>query len=62
MLLDITGQLKRIMRAIEAIPLHLTLDIVRLDDAHGESWALPLQACRTWNVSLICKKVLSKHE
>ncbi|KAM6524579.1 hypothetical protein FALCPG4_010188 [Fusarium falciforme] len=49
MLLDITGQLKRIMRAIEAIPLHLTLDIVRLDDAHGESWALPLQACRTWN-------------
>ncbi|KAI8666780.1 hypothetical protein NCS57_00904800 [Fusarium keratoplasticum] len=49
MLLDITGQLKRIMRAIEAIPMHLTLDIVRLDDAHGESWALPLQACRTWN-------------
>lgn len=49
MLLAITGQLKRIMRAIEAIPLHLTLDIVRLDDAHGESWPLPLQACRTWN-------------
>ncbi|EEU39257.1 uncharacterized protein NECHADRAFT_43464 [Fusarium vanettenii 77-13-4] len=49
MLLDITGQLKRIIRAIEAIPLHLTLDIVRLDDAHGESWALPLQACQTWN-------------
>ncbi|KLO83774.1 uncharacterized protein LW93_558 [Fusarium fujikuroi] len=36
------------IRAIEAIPLHLTLDIVRLDDVHGESWALPLQACRTW--------------
>ncbi|KAF5585822.1 hypothetical protein FPANT_7376 [Fusarium pseudoanthophilum] len=34
--------------AIEAMPLHLTLDIVRLDDVHGESWALPLQACRTW--------------
>ncbi|KAH7265500.1 uncharacterized protein BKA55DRAFT_660893 [Fusarium redolens] len=48
MLLDISGQLKRIIRAIEAIPLHLTLDIVRLDDVHGESWALPLQACRTW--------------
>ncbi|KAL6364712.1 hypothetical protein LRP88_00683 [Fusarium phalaenopsidis] len=48
MLLGITNQLKRIMRAIEAIPLHLTLDIVRLDDAHGESWALPLQACRTY--------------
>ncbi|CAM1510770.1 Fc.00g082830.m01.CDS01 [Cosmosporella sp. VM-42] len=49
MLLNISGQLKRILRAIEAIPLHLTLDIVRLDDAHGESWALPLQACRTWD-------------
>ncbi|EWZ30262.1 hypothetical protein FOZG_16427 [Fusarium oxysporum Fo47] len=48
LLLDITAQLKHIIRAIEAIPLHLTLDIVRLDDAHGESWALPLQACTTW--------------
>lgn len=62
MLLDITGQLKRIMRAIEAIPLHLTLDIVRLDDAHGESWPLPLQACRTWNVSLVCRKSLLKNQ
>lgn len=51
MLLDIRGQVKRMIRAIEAIPLHLTLDIVRLDDVHGESWALPLQACRTWEVS-----------
>ncbi|PTD11255.1 hypothetical protein FCULG_00002822 [Fusarium culmorum] len=49
-LLEISGQLKQILKAIEAIPLHLTLDIVRLDDAHGESWALPLQACRTWDV------------
>ncbi|KAF4943700.1 hypothetical protein FSARC_14848 [Fusarium sarcochroum] len=48
MLLNISGQLKHIVRAIEAIPLHLTLDIVRLDDAHGESWALPLQARGTW--------------
>ncbi|KAI1039544.1 hypothetical protein LB505_002594 [Fusarium chuoi] len=48
MLLDIRGQMKNMIRAIEAIPLHLTLDIVRLDDVHGESWALPLQACRTW--------------
>ncbi|KAJ3577689.1 hypothetical protein NPX13_g2881 [Xylaria arbuscula] len=47
-LLDIANQMKRIVRAIEAIPLHLTLDIVRLDDALGESWALPLQACTTW--------------
>lgn len=43
--------MKRIIRAIEAIPLHLTLDIVRLDDALGESWALPIQACQNWNVS-----------
>ncbi|KAH7199532.1 hypothetical protein DER44DRAFT_842526 [Fusarium oxysporum] len=48
MLLNISGQLKYITRAIEAIPLHLALDFVRLDDVHGESWALPFQACRTW--------------
>ncbi|KAI0808513.1 hypothetical protein GGR55DRAFT_680199 [Xylaria sp. FL0064] len=47
-LLDVANQMKRIARAIEAIPLHLTLDIIRLDDALGESWALPLQACTTW--------------
>ncbi|KAG8674255.1 hypothetical protein FPOAC1_000219 [Fusarium poae] len=51
MLLDISGQLKKIIKAIEAIPLHLTLDIVRLDDAHGESWALPFQACQTWDIN-----------
>src|SRR6478735_7057777 len=65
MLLDITAQLKHIMKAIEAIPLHLTLDIVRLDDAHGESWALPLQACKTWQVSRGCihgnKRVQKTH-
>lgn len=43
--------MKRIIRAIEAIPLHLTLDIMRLDDALGESWALPIQACQSWTVS-----------
>ncbi|PKK54794.1 hypothetical protein CI102_311 [Trichoderma harzianum] len=47
-LLNIASQMKRIIRAIEAIPLHLTLDIVRLDDALGESWALPIQACQSW--------------
>ncbi|KAL6811872.1 hypothetical protein V8C40DRAFT_257667 [Trichoderma camerunense] len=47
-LLNIASQMKRIIRAIEAIPLHLTLDIVRLDDALGESWALPIQACQDW--------------
>ncbi|RYO84451.1 hypothetical protein DL764_009326 [Monosporascus ibericus] len=49
MLLNITSQLKRIVRAIETIPLHLTLDIVRLDDALGVSWGLPFQACGTFN-------------
>ncbi|EWZ87338.1 hypothetical protein FOWG_09225 [Fusarium oxysporum f. sp. lycopersici MN25] len=47
-LLDIRVQLKHIISAIEVIPLHLTLDIVRVNDVHGESWTLPLQTCRTW--------------
>ena len=42
--------MKRLVRAVEAIPLHLTLPIVRLDDALDESWALPYQACRTLHV------------
>ena len=42
--------LKRLLRAIDAIPLHLSLGIVRLDDALGESWALPYQACQTLQV------------
>jgi hypothetical protein len=50
MLLDMHANIKRILRAIEAIPLHLTLDIVRFDDALGESWALPYQACKQWRV------------
>ncbi|KAI1387742.1 uncharacterized protein F4822DRAFT_444337 [Hypoxylon trugodes] len=47
-LLDITNQMKRIIRAIEAIPLHLTVDIIRFDDALGVTWGLPFQACSTW--------------
>ena len=43
--------MKRLLRAVEAIPLHLSLAIVRLDDGLGESWALPFQACRTIGVS-----------
>ena len=42
--------MKRLLRAVEAIPLHLSLAIVRLDDGLGESWALPFQACRTISV------------
>ncbi|KAL2212691.1 hypothetical protein CC79DRAFT_1393889 [Sarocladium strictum] len=49
MLLDMASQLKIITRAIENIPLHLTLPIVRLDDALGESWPLPFRACTTYN-------------
>ena len=43
--------MKRLLQAIEALPLHLTLAIIRLDDALGESWALPHQACQTFDVS-----------
>ena len=49
-MLDIHAMIKRLVRAVEAIPLHLTLAIVRLDDALGESWALPYQACQTLEV------------
>ncbi|KAH9896386.1 hypothetical protein F4778DRAFT_265730 [Xylariomycetidae sp. FL2044] len=48
-LLEIASQMKKLIRAVEAIPLHLTLDIVRLDDALRVSWALPFQACQTWD-------------
>lgn len=41
--------MKRIIKSIEAIPLHLTVGIVRLDDALGESWGLPIQACGDWD-------------
>lgn len=53
MLLGIHRMLKRLVRALEAIPLHLSLSIVRLDDALGESWALPYQACQTFAVSCL---------
>ncbi|KAI1411106.1 hypothetical protein F5Y13DRAFT_201635 [Hypoxylon sp. FL1857] len=47
-LLNIASHMKRIQRAIDAIPLHLSVDIIRLDDALGETWGLPFQACGTW--------------
>ncbi|KAK0702829.1 hypothetical protein B0H67DRAFT_449163, partial [Lasiosphaeris hirsuta] len=47
-LLHITNQMKRVVRVIDAIPLHVDVDIVRLDDALGDTWGLPLQACRSW--------------
>ena len=48
--MDIHAMMKRLIRAVEAIPLHLTVGIVRLDDALGESWGLPYQACQTLEV------------
>jgi len=35
LLLDISANMKRIINAIEVTSLHLTLDIVRFDDALG---------------------------
>jgi hypothetical protein len=60
-LLDISSQMKRMIRAIESIPLHLNLDIIRLDDALGESWALPFQACTKWRVSCHKQVLVDKY-
>lgn len=51
MLLDIRKHMKQIAETVESIPLHLSLQLIRFDDALGESWALPFQACIAWNVS-----------
>ncbi|KAK3295833.1 uncharacterized protein B0H64DRAFT_322065 [Chaetomium fimeti] len=48
LLLRIAGQLKRVIQTIEAMPRNLGVDIIRLDDALGETWGLPLQACGSW--------------
>jgi hypothetical protein len=42
--------MKRVVQVIEAMPRHLNVDIIRLDDALGETWGLPLQGCSTWDV------------
>ncbi|KAG8162951.1 hypothetical protein KVR01_007429 [Diaporthe batatas] len=48
MLMSIQATMRRIAEGIESIPLHLSLPIIRLDDALGESWALPFQACTNY--------------
>ncbi|KAK4157975.1 hypothetical protein C8A00DRAFT_29046 [Chaetomidium leptoderma] len=48
LLLDIASQMKRVVHAIEAMPRSLGVDIIRLDDALGDTWGLPLQACGSW--------------
>lgn len=50
MLLNIQETMRRMVQLIESIPLHLSLPIIRLDDALGQSWALPLQACSNYTV------------
>lgn len=50
MLLNIQETMRRMVQLIESIPLHISLPIVRLDDALGESWALPFQACSDYMV------------
>lgn len=50
LLLSLQEKMQQVVRAIDAIPLHLTLEIIRLDDALGESWGLPFQACTQWHV------------
>lgn len=51
LLLEVQSVLRRIAEGIESIPLHLSLPIIRLDDALGVSWALPFQACTEYPVS-----------
>ena len=60
LLLEIHVMMKRILRAVEAIPLHITLPIIRLDDALGESWALPYQACQTYQVRYLSTRSKAK--
>ena len=40
--------MKSIAQSIDSLPLHLNLPLIRFDDALGESWAIPFQACTTW--------------
>ena len=51
LLLHIASQMKRVVDTLEAMPRGLGVSIIRLDDALGETWGLPLQACESWEVS-----------
>ncbi|KAK0749999.1 hypothetical protein B0T18DRAFT_322194 [Schizothecium vesticola] len=60
LLLQVANQMKQVIQAMEAIPRQLDVDIVRLDDALGDSWGLPLQACTSWDsFSHILQNVVS---
>ncbi|KAK4160655.1 hypothetical protein QBC43DRAFT_325015 [Cladorrhinum sp. PSN259] len=47
-LLDLRNNMRSLAQSIDSIPLHLKLPLIRFDDALGESWAIPFQACTTW--------------
>ena len=51
LLLHISSQMKRVVDTLEAMPRGLGVSIIRLDDALGDTWGLPLQACESWGVS-----------
>ncbi len=51
LLLHIASQMKRVVDTLEAMPRGLGVSIIRLDDALGDTWGLPLQACESWGVS-----------
>lgn len=57
LLLQVANQMKRVIQAMEAMPRQLDVDIIRLDDALGETWGLSLQACVSWNVSFQVSRV-----
>lgn len=42
--------MRRMVQLTESIPPPLSLPIIQFDDALGESWALPFQACSDYTV------------
>ncbi|KAL9062897.1 MAG: hypothetical protein Q9157_008556 [Trypethelium eluteriae] len=48
LILDIHTQMSVITRLVGTISPHITPPIIQLDDACGQTWALPLQACSDW--------------
>ncbi|KAL9087610.1 MAG: hypothetical protein Q9165_006534 [Trypethelium subeluteriae] len=48
LILDIHAQMTDMMRLVSAISPQITPPIIQLDDACGQTWALPLQACSDW--------------
>ncbi|KAM5385270.1 hypothetical protein ACJZ2D_001231 [Fusarium nematophilum] len=51
-ILEVRREMQKLTQIVESIPAHISLPIVRFDDLDGQSWALPFQACQTWDVFL----------